>query len=81
MDRAAIAFIMREQQARGLSRPKLAELAGIPYQTVRGWWDNADSTALSIADIQRFLKALGIDGAQAYKEIERLAITMQDPTE
>lgn len=81
MDRAVIAFIMREQEAQGLSRPQLAERAGIPYQTVRGWWDKPSSTALSLADIQRFFDALGIDAAQGIEEVRRIAIAMENAGE
>lgn len=77
MDRAALAYIKQRAEAANLNRNQLAERAGIPYQTVRGWWDAAEPPALSLADVGRFLRALGIDGAEAYQEIERLALTME----
>lgn len=77
MDRAAIAYIQQQAAARKINRKRLAELAGIPYQTVRGWWDAAEPPALSLADVGRFLRALGIPGAEAYEQIERMAVTME----
>jgi len=81
MDRAAFAYIKRMQAERGLTRPELAKRAGIPYQTLRGWWDAAEVPALSITDLAALLRALDVPGAKAYKEIERLAVTMQDGAE
>ncbi len=78
MDRAAWAYIKAKSDALELERAELARRAGIPYQTVRGWWDAANPPALSLADVGRFLRALGVDGGEAYEEIERLSLTMEE---
>lgn len=81
MDRAAWAYIKAEAEARGIERPELARRAGIPYQTVRGWYDADNPPALSLADVGRFLRALGVDGGEAYEAIERLAVSMKESAE
>lgn len=81
MDRAAHVYIKREADARGIGRAPLAERAGIPYQTLRGWWDAANPPAMSIADLSNLLGVLGVDGAKAFKEIQRIAATIEDSTD
>lgn len=73
MDRAALAYIKDVAAEAGISRPALAERAGIPFQTLRGWWDHTSGVALSVGDLQKLLEALGVDGAEAYEEIKRRA--------
>ncbi len=81
MDRAAWAYIKAQSDAQKMERAELARRAGIPYQTVRGWWDAENPPALSLADVGRFLRALGVDGGEAYEAIERLALTLEEPAE
>lgn len=81
MDRAAWAFIKAQSNEKRIDRAELARRAGIPYQTVRGWWDAENPPALSLADVGRFLRALGVDGGEAYEAIERLALTLEEPAE
>lgn len=79
-DRAALLFIKSKQDERGLSRNQLAIRAGIPYQTVRGWWDS-ESVALTLADVKRLLVALDVDPNEGVQEILRLALTLEDSGE
>lgn len=81
MDRAAFAYIKAEAEARGIEVAELARRAGINYRTAYGWWRAENPPALSLADISRFLRALGVDGAKAYKAIERLAVSFEEPAE
>ena len=81
LDRAALAYLKQQQADSSLSRPELAERAGIPYQTLRGWWDSTNDPVLSLADIGNLLRGLGIPYAKGLKEIQRLEVTMQDSDE
>lgn len=81
MDLAAFAYIKDVAAERGISRGQLATRSGIPYQTLRGWWDSTEGIALSVADVHHLLSALGVDGAEAYKAIERRAFPVQSSDE
>ncbi|MEV7827542.1 helix-turn-helix domain-containing protein [Microbacterium enclense] len=76
-DRAALLFIQERQAELGLSRMQLATRAGIPYQTVRGWWDQGKAS-LSLADVKRLLLAVEVDPEEGVQRIFRLALTLED---
>lgn len=78
LDRAALMYLKQKFADSGMTRPALAERSGIPYQTLRGWWDSTKSPALSLADVRNLLNGLGIPPEQGFEEIQRLEVAMQD---
>ena len=77
LDRAAWEWVQERANERGLNRNQLAELAGIPYQTVRGWYESTTGPKLSLADLIRFAEGLGVSGVEAYEQIQRRAIAIE----
>lgn len=81
MDRAAIQYFKNMLDDSEMTRQELAKRAGIPYQTVRKWWENPKPPVLQLSDIEMLARGFGLTGLQAYKAIKALASTIEDPRE
>ncbi len=78
MDIAALRYFKQKQEESGLTRPEFAKKAGIPFQTIRKWWDSPKPISIKVGDIELLAKASGVTGLQAYKEIRQIAATIEE---
>ena len=77
MDVEAIRYIKAKTEDLDRDRAWLAKKSGIKYQTLRGWWDT-ENVAISIGDLDRLFRALGVDPGTAIEEIRRRVIASEN---